>query len=252
MLYIYGTVFNNKDTVKESIESLSRINVEKRFLITDNYSTDGTYEVLQELKNKYNITLKQVKCSRGKGRELAMELGYHISNNDDLFMYFDLDSVYTPLFIKYIEDKIKTLKRNEVFLNMLCYKDANFKILWKDLNNGEDWERIAHFIHEGFIYSNVKSKYYELSSNYIGKQREKRYARGIGYYKRMFKNQIDLFHAWNISNFKNLKSYMKYSEAKKWHIFILLPILIYSLTGQFYKYSEEINILYAKSKMILD
>ena len=38
-------------------------------------------------------------------------------------------------------------------------------------------------------------------------------AQGIGYYKRMLKNQIDLFHAWNISNLKNLKSYMESADG---------------------------------------
>jgi len=250
MLYLYATVYNNKNEIINSIESLNKIDIEKEFLIIDNYSYDGTYEILEKIKNKYNIKLKRHKCTRGKGRQLAMELAYNESNNDDLFMMFDLDTVYTPLFIEFIENGIKILNKNEIFLNHLCYKEPNFKVPWKDLNNGEDWERMANFIHSGYIFTGVNVKYNQLVNNYIGKNREKRYAKGINYYKRLIKNQIDLFRGWNISNYKNLKSYIKFSNAKKSHFIFLFIIFIYiKIFDNAYKYSDEINILYARKNM---
>lgn len=250
MLYLYATVYNNENTIINSIESLNKIDIKKQFLIVDNYSYDGTYEILEKIKNKYNIKLKRYKCTRGKGRQLAMELAYNESNNDDLFMMFDLDTVYTSLFVKFIEKGIKILNKNEIFLNQLCYKEINFKIPWRNLNNGEDWERMANFIHSGYVCTNVNAKYYQLGNNYVGKNREKRYASGINYYKRVIKNQIDLFRGWDISNYKNLKLYIKFSNAKKSHFIFLFIILIYiKIFDNTYKYSGEINILYVRKNM---
>ncbi len=250
MLYIYGTVFNNQGTLINSIESLSKINIEKQFLIVDNFSTDGTYELLGKIKEKYNIVIKRIKCSRGSGRQIAMEIGYDKATNEDLFMTFDLDTTYTSRFVTLIEYGVKILNHNEIFLNQLCFKQTNFKVKWKDLNNGEDWERMANFLYSGYRITNVREKYYDLGNNYAGRKREKRYATGINYYRRIIKNQIDLFRGWNISSYKNLKQFMEYADAKSSHFIPLLLILIYiKLFNHVYKYSDEINILYVKHKM---
>ncbi|WP_337860797.1 glycosyltransferase [Ferroplasma sp.] len=103
MLYIYGTVFNNAQYINKSIKSMAKINTEKKFLITDNFSYDGTFEKLNELKNEYNIEIKRVKCSRGKGRQIAMEMAYEESKDNNLFMFFDLDTIYPDFFVKLVE-----------------------------------------------------------------------------------------------------------------------------------------------------
>ena len=94
--------------------------------------------------------MKQIKCSRGKGRQLAMEIAKEYSSDEDLFMYFDGDTIYSEYFINIINKKLKIIKKNEVFLNDMCYRQVNFKIEWKDLNNWEDLERNVHFLYEGF------------------------------------------------------------------------------------------------------
>ena len=178
MLYIYGTVYNNKNIVINSIESLSKINVEKTFLIVDNYSNDGTYEILNGIKDQYNIKLKRIKCSRGFGRQKSVEMVLKESSNTDLFMVFDLDTVYTDVFIKLIEYGIQNIDKRGVFLNQLCYKEVNFNTPWRDLNYGEDWERKAHFIHSGYTLINVDTaKFGKLNYNEKYEKREKRSAR---------------------------------------------------------------------------
>ena len=250
MLYIYGTVFNNQGTLINSIESLSKINIEKQFLIVDNFSTDGTYELLEKIKGKYNIAIKRMKCSRGLGRQKAMEMVYDKATNKDLFMRFDLDTTYTSRFVTLIEYGVKILNHNEIFLNHLCFKQVNFAVKWKDLNNGEDWERMANFLYSGYRVVNVRDNYYELANNYIGDTREKRYANSITYYKKIIKNQIDLFRGWNISSYKNLKQFMEAAEVKKSHFIPQILFLIYiKVFNHVYKYSDEINILYVKHKM---
>lgn len=155
MLYLYGTVYNNRNRVLDCLKSLNKINAPKKFLIVDNYSTDGTYEILKGLQE---IEIKRVKCSRGKGRQLAMELARDRAEINDLFMTFDLDTVYNPSFTKAIEWAIKNIDHHTVFISQLCYYDVNFKVPWRDINNGEDWERSAHFCYLG--YSVTKAKFY--------------------------------------------------------------------------------------------
>jgi len=55
---LYATVFNNFNTIDESIKSVWRPGA--TIVITDNYSTDGTWEKLQELKKEYNLLLYRV------------------------------------------------------------------------------------------------------------------------------------------------------------------------------------------------
>jgi len=64
---IYGTVFNNVSTLEESIKSFWR--PDAVIVITDNFSTDRTWEKLQELRKECNILLYQYKLNRGQGRE---------------------------------------------------------------------------------------------------------------------------------------------------------------------------------------
>ena len=248
MLYIYGTVYNNKNIVINSIESLSKINVEKTFLIVDNYSNDGTYEILNGIKDQYNIKLKQIKCSRGLGRQKAMEIVSEESKDDDLFMTFDLDTICNDIFIELIEYGIQNIDKKSVFLNQLCYKEVNFDIPWRDLNYGEDWERKAHFIYSGYTLININIQLNLLLTNEeYNNNREKRYANGIIYYKRLIKNNIDLFRGWNINSYKNLKLYMKITSAKKSYFIFLLLILVYiKLFDNVYKYSDDLNIVYVR------
>ncbi len=143
MLYIYSTVYNNAKRVRESIDSIKKINVDKKIFIIDNYSTDGTYEILLSIND---ITVKREKCTRGKGRQLAMEMAEKEATDTDFFMTFDLDTIYTDNFAILIEWALKNIGSNDVvFMNFLCKKQTNFKIPWRDINNGEDWERAAHF-----------------------------------------------------------------------------------------------------------
>ncbi|BFH72199.1 hypothetical protein SJAV_01430 [Sulfurisphaera javensis] len=92
---VYGTVFNNVNTVEASIKSVWKPNY--TIIITDNYSTDGTWEKLQEMKKEYNIVLYRLKSTRGKGRDYSLK---HCQNNS-LAAYIDLDCVYKKIFTKY-------------------------------------------------------------------------------------------------------------------------------------------------------
>ncbi len=54
-------MFNSKNSVRNVIENIyntfSEINDQIEIVIVDNYSNDGTYEILKELSETYNISL---------------------------------------------------------------------------------------------------------------------------------------------------------------------------------------------------
>ena len=92
-LSIYATVYNNRNWIKSSMESIVDKNPffkKWELVITDNFSTDGTYEFLQKYESKYpNIKVYREKCTRGKGRQIALE---HTSGK--IVTYVDLDTIY--------------------------------------------------------------------------------------------------------------------------------------------------------------
>ena len=247
MLYLYGTVYNNANRVLKCLDSLNQINTKKKFLIIDNYSTDGTYELLKEFQN---IELKRVKCSRGLGRQLAMELARDQAEINDLFMTFDLDTIYSSEFTKAVEWAIKNIDHDTVFISHLCYSDVNFKVPWKDLNNGEDWERLAHFCYLGYGVIKASFNYAENESVKEG-SRERRYANGISYFKRQWNNNIDLFMGWGIDSLRKFREFIRFLAPKMSKrklsflaIFFCIVFVTVKLFKKTYSYGDSINRFY--------
>lgn len=99
---LYGTVYNNADTVEESVKSV--FDPSYKIIITDNYSTDGTYEHLEELRKDFNLTILRYKSSRGVGRQYS--LNYCPENS--MTAYFDMDVKYNKIFhdiVKYSAER---------------------------------------------------------------------------------------------------------------------------------------------------
>ncbi len=98
--WVYGTVYNNANTVEESIGSVYASNT--NIAIVDAFSTDGTYEKLLALKQDYNLKIARVKCSRGKGRDVALRM----CQPGSFAGYFDLDAIYNDNFQKVLDSEI--------------------------------------------------------------------------------------------------------------------------------------------------
>ena len=144
-IYVYGTVFNSADTIDRCIRSLNRLKV-KAIYVTDNFSTDGTYEKLKRYKK---ITVIQKKCSRGEGREIAkIEMLKHCQSYD-LVLTADFDTELTSSAINYVKSK-KKLDNNNIFyaIGYLGTAHTHSKVKWHDLMNGDDTEFIAQAINK--------------------------------------------------------------------------------------------------------
>ncbi|MGC8983596.1 MAG: glycosyltransferase, partial [Desulfurococcaceae archaeon] len=134
---LYGTVYNNAGTVEECIKSVWR--PEYEIVVVDNYSTDGTWEKLLELRREFNLKIYRYRCSRGLGRHIAL---YKCSPGSTT-AWFDLDTVYNESFHKVIEYAAETNLR--IHAGVLAAKRELIlsKGGWRDLNYGEDVELVS-------------------------------------------------------------------------------------------------------------
>jgi glycosyltransferase involved in cell wall biosynthesis len=134
---VYGTVYNNVHVVEKSITSVWRPGYE--IIIVDNYSTDGTWERLLNLRKEYNLKVYRYRCSRGLGRHIAL----YKCPEGSITTWFDLDTVYTPAFHKAIEYAVETGKVIHVG-PLIARREAILgKGGWRDLNCGEDYEIVS-------------------------------------------------------------------------------------------------------------
>ena len=104
IITFYGTVYNSARYIERSLKSiidtamrLKAYGVESEIVIVDNYSDDGTWEIMQKLKEVYEgevrLRLVRYKSSRGLGRNIALRL----SHGEFVFFISDLDIEYNPV-----------------------------------------------------------------------------------------------------------------------------------------------------------
>lgn len=87
-------VFNEKETLKEILEKVEKANLcdlEKEIILIDDYSTDGSREILKEYENKYKVFYH----SKNKGKGAAVKTGFeHVTG--DIVLIQDADLEYDP------------------------------------------------------------------------------------------------------------------------------------------------------------
>ena len=95
------TNYNSIDTIRSSLESiLSLLDDSFEVIVCDNYSNDGSRQVLEEYALKGRITLIVEHCSRGKGRQTAFES----SQGKYIISGIDTDDRMTPDLHKFLEE----------------------------------------------------------------------------------------------------------------------------------------------------
>ena len=234
LISIYGTVFNNANIIRKSIESvISKLpDFREKFemIIVDNYSTDGTYEILKEYRKKYpNIRVIQEKCTRGKGRAIAFN-----NTNGKWVLTIDFDTVYLEPF-KNIVYNYKKIKLNEIYpMFMMRRETMNAIGNWKNINVEEDTEMTARA-----IYKNIKLYNYPiaLALNQISRERhrEARYAKGISYYIRLIKTYADYTAGYGL-DYKGFKR--RFNKLNGFELFFGY-LVIRLIRPQIFKYSKD-------------
>ena len=187
-------------------------------VIVDNYSSDGTYEILKEYQKKYpNITVIQKKCTRGKGRAVAFN-----NTKGKYVLTVDFDTMYLEPFknIVYSYKKIKPLEIYPMF--MMKRETMDVVGNWKDLNYDEDMELAANAISKGITFYSVPCT---ISQNEATKNREKRYAKGYKYIKRQLKNYADMISGGGLSLYDFISRYENHGKIKVTLLYFLCRII---------------------------
>jgi glycosyltransferase involved in cell wall biosynthesis len=70
MISVVMPVYNEAKTIKEIVKKVQAVDLEKEIIIVDDASTDGTREILNELKDKEGITVLYHQSNQGKGAAL--------------------------------------------------------------------------------------------------------------------------------------------------------------------------------------
>ena len=70
MISVVMPVYNEAKTIKEIVKNVQAVGLEKEIIIVDDASTDGTREILNELKDKEGITVLYHQSNQGIGAAL--------------------------------------------------------------------------------------------------------------------------------------------------------------------------------------
>jgi len=185
------TCYNEARTVKDSLNSLlQQLDDDYEIIVVDNFSHDGTREVLKEFERSKGVKVIQKRCSRGLGRQVAFEN----SSGEYIIANLDLDDIFLPVLkqatARYHEIAEGNLTALFNFLtgpsedwvqNMTVGPRDLISSLggWRDLNVFEDWDlwsraNVAHrygwssyrFAANETLHPETKGAYSRLVSRY--------------------------------------------------------------------------------------
>lgn len=142
------THHNSHGTLRDSMESLlGQIDASFEVIVVDNCSNDGSEEILREYERKGAIRLISQKCSRGRGRQIALMN----SSGEFIVSHIDMDDVFRPVLLRLVEFyHAKCEGKVMVAISSPGDWGQNITIAprdflldiggWRDLQYAEDWD----------------------------------------------------------------------------------------------------------------
>ena len=241
LISIYATVYNNANRVRESLNSVISqfpdFSKNFEFVIVDNFSDDGTYEILEEFSKKYkNIRIYRKKCTRGKGRDIALRKA-----KGKYVFYVDLDSIYYPTLSKLIYGSIKYMKKetDRDIITGLIKRSTLIRLGgWRDLQISEDTELSARLISKGVKFLALPVKIADNEIYNKGGFRAERYAKNtIDKFKLLIKNAEDTIRGNGVNDIRQIHSNISYVDF----VFKLIYIKVRLQGKKIYRYSKNLD-----------
>ncbi len=96
-LSIIIPVYNEVNTIREIINRVDAVELDKEIIIVDDCSTDGTRELIKDIRDngKFNSDLRVVYHSKNQGKGAAIRTGINYTNGDIVIIQ-DADLEYDP------------------------------------------------------------------------------------------------------------------------------------------------------------
>jgi glycosyltransferase involved in cell wall biosynthesis len=196
------TNYNARHTLRQCLESvLSQIDSDFEVVVSDNFSTDGSREILEECARNGKIKLVIEHSNRGRGRQIAFEN----SNGDYIISGIDTDDVIKPV----LKDVLRLYhEKHEGY--MLSF--GTIHIIprhlvialggWRDLQWGEDVDFAKR------IEAMGKSHYFPDVGRVVGKK---------GHLKRGFLQRVRGRYLYYQSRYKIGFSVLDDLKAANWY-----------------------------------
>ncbi len=93
-LSVVVPVYNEKNTLRKIIQRIQSVDIKKEIVIVDDFSTDGTRDLLPEIENE-NANIKVVLHEYNQGKGAALRTGFqHVTG--DIVVIQDADLEYNP------------------------------------------------------------------------------------------------------------------------------------------------------------
>ena len=105
LIPVYNEI-NTLETILEKVEQTHLSGLEKEIILIDDYSTDGTREILKNLEQKYKVLYHE----KNQGKGAALRTGFK-NMTGDIVVIQDADLEYNP---QDYEELIKPVLNNEV------------------------------------------------------------------------------------------------------------------------------------------
>ena len=117
--------FNEISTIETVLKNVSEIelNAEKELIVVDDFSTDGTRELLESL-TKTNSAIKAIYHDRNQGKGVALRSGFKVASGDVIIIQ-DADLEYNPEEYPKLLKPIKDVKADVVYGSRLIVGESH-------------------------------------------------------------------------------------------------------------------------------
>ena len=122
LISIIIPAYNEEGTIKEIINKVSKVNINKEIIVVNDGSNDNTYNIISDIKGRYNLKIINLEKNYGKG--YAIRKGLEKSRGDIIIMQ-DADLENEPSDYQKLLDPILKGKTKIVFGSRFLGKIKN-------------------------------------------------------------------------------------------------------------------------------
>ncbi|MEI8176413.1 MAG: glycosyltransferase family 2 protein [Candidatus Omnitrophota bacterium] len=132
-LSVVMPVFNERETVQETIKSVLAVNIVKELIIVDDGSVDGTRDILKALQG--NSRIKVILHEKNQGKGAALKTGFaHVSG--EIVVIQDADNEYDPQEFLELIKPINSGRADAVYGSRLTFaKPQRAYMFWHRVGN---------------------------------------------------------------------------------------------------------------------